>query len=326
MATVVVGEEGELAEVLEQALGVGDSLWVGAVVSLPPLGSDDHPDDPARVPQEAIRQAARRCQAAALLVAGRPGHRTMAALGEVAITLGCRLLVLAPAAPATGMAPTVVRVRGVPVIEMLPPRVPRLSLEVKRGVDMVVAAAALVVSAPLLAILAVAIRLESAGSPLFGHERVGVGGRRFRCWKLRTMHVTAQQRLAQEPALRAAYVANGYKLPDTQDPRITRLGRWLRRSSLDELPQLWNVLAGDMSLVGPRPVVADELAHYKGTTLELLSVRPGMTGAWAVSGRHDVGYPERARIELAYVRHHTLMGDLRIVLGTVKAVLHPGGE
>jgi lipopolysaccharide/colanic/teichoic acid biosynthesis glycosyltransferase len=132
--------------------------------------------------------------------------------------------------------------------------------------------------------------------------------------------------LANDPELRAAYQANDFKLPERLDPRITRVGRWLRRTSLDEVPQLWNVLVGEMSLVGPRPVVAEELVHYQGTVLQLLSVRPGLTGAWVTNGRHGVAYPQRAEIELAYVRHHSLLGDLRILLATAKAVLRPGGE
>jgi lipopolysaccharide/colanic/teichoic acid biosynthesis glycosyltransferase len=326
LVTLVVGVKAEVAAVMQHASAGGLSpLQVVGAVLFPDAPADDTPDDPAQLPESDIREAARQAHAAALLVAGAPGHRTMAALGELAITLGCRLLVLAPASIAGRLAPAVVTLRGVPIIEMVPPRPSQLVWAVKRAVDMALAASALVVTAPLLALLAAAIRVGSPGHPFFGHERVGMGGRRFRCWKLRTMHVNAEQRLVHEPALRAAYEANDFKLPEALDPRITRLGRWLRRTSLDELPQLWNVLVGEMSLVGPRPVVTDELAHYRGTVLELLSVRPGLTGAWAVSGRHGVAYPERAAIELQYVRTRTLLGDLRIALVTVKAVLHPGG-
>ena len=120
-----------------------------------------------------------------------------------------------------------------------------------------------------------------------------------------------------------AYLANNYKIPEEHDPRITRVGWFLRRTSLDELPQLWNVLVGDMSLVGPRPVVPPELAHYYPGAQRrlLLSVRPGLTGAWAVNGRHGVGYPERAEIELAYVRGWSLRTDLMVLVKTVRAVM-----
>lgn len=327
LATVLVGADGEVPQLLQGPLLAGDGpLTVLAIVPISPPGDDTNPDDPARVPSDAIREAARQHDASALLVAGTVGPRMMVALGEVAIALGCRLLVPAPMTRTGALAPTVTWVRGVPVVEMVPPAPGALAAGVKRALDLLVASAGLLATAPLLALLAAAIRLDSHGSPFFGHERVGVGGRRFRCWKLRTMHADAEARLEQDSALRAAYEANDYKLPESLDPRITRVGRWLRRSSLDELPQLWNVLVGEMSLVGPRPVVAEELAHYQGTVLQLLSVRPGLTGAWVTNGRHGVAYPLRAEMELAYVRRHSLLGDLRILLATVRAVVHPGGE
>ena len=325
LKTLVVGPSADVAAVMQHAeMGVLLPIQVAGAVLLPTPLDDANPDNPAELPEAEIRHGVQQGGATALLVAGAPGHRTMTALGELAVTLGCRLLVLAPPTLPGRLAPTVVTLRGVPVIEMVPPHSRRLSATITRGVDLLVAALALLALAPLLALLAALVRLESRGSPLFGHERVGLGGRRFRCWKLRTMQANAEQRLQQDPALRAAYQSNDFKLPDAMDPRITRLGRWLRRSSLDELPQLWNVLVGEMALVGPRPLVADELAHYRGAVLELLSVRPGMTGAWAVSGRHTLAYPRRAVVELEYVRNRSLWGDARILWRTLRAVLAPG--
>jgi lipopolysaccharide/colanic/teichoic acid biosynthesis glycosyltransferase len=327
LVTVLVGTDREVPQLLQGPLLGGDGpLAVHAIVPIAPPGDDANPDDPARLPADAILAAARQHDASALLVAGTVGPRMMVALGEAAIALGCRLLVPAPVARTGVLAPTVTWVRGVPVVEMVPPAPGVLAAGVKRALDLLVASAGLVATAPLLALLAAAIRLDSHGSPFFGHERVGVGGRRFRCWKLRTMYANAEDRLANDPELQAAYRANDFKLPERLDPRITRVGRWLRRTSLDEVPQLWNVLVGEMSLVGPRPVVAEELVRYQGTVLQLLSVRPGLTGAWVTNGRHGVAYPQRAEIELAYVRHHSLLGDLRILLATAKAVLRPGGE
>ena len=138
------------------------------------------------------------------------------------------------------------------------------------------------------------------------------------------MTADAELRLQRDAELLEAYQRNDFKLPEASDPRVTRVGRILRQSSIDELPQLWNVLVGDMSLVGPRPLVAEELRHYAGDVLTLLSVRPGLTGAWAVSGRHHLAYPRRAEIELAYVRTHSLRRDLRILLRTASAVFDPG--
>src|SRR5262249_5226627 len=130
----------------------------------------------------------------------------------------------------------------------------------------------------------------------------------------------AEEALKRDPELYEEYRRNHFKIPDDRDHRTTPFGRFLRRTSLDELPQLWNVLRGEMSLVGPRPVVEDELNHYEHAADLLLSVRPGMTGAWAVSGRHGVGYPERCSIELAYVRNWGLWTDFGIALRTVKVL------
>ena len=162
---------------------------------------------------------------------------------------------------------------------------------------------------------------------LAGHRRSGValavtrGAQRFGCLKLRTMQVDAELQLETDDVMYADYVRNNYKIPEDQDPRITRLGRLLRRTSLDEVPQFWNVLLGDMSLVGPRPLVPSELEQYPGARQRLLlSMRPGLTGAWAVSGRHGVGYPERCEIELGYVRSWSLTGDVRVLVRTIRAL------
>lgn len=195
---------------------------------------------------------------------------------------------------------------------------------VKRAIDIGVAAVGLVLALPVIVLAAVLLRCESSGSPFFGHVRIGRGGRRFRCWKLRTMYRDAEERLERDPALRDAYRRNDFKLPEDQDPRVTRLGAVLRKTSLDELPQLVNVLRGEMSLVGPRPIVAEELAHYQGQVATLLSVRPGITGAWAVSGRHHLAYPARALVELDYVRLRSLRVDASILVRTIAAVFNPG--
>ncbi|HEY0777086.1 MAG TPA: sugar transferase [Gemmatirosa sp.] len=193
---------------------------------------------------------------------------------------------------------------------------------IKRLLDVVVAGVGLVVSAPLLLVLAALVRLSSPGPIFFAQARVGQGGRVFRCYKLRTMRNDAESLLRSDPELRATYERNGFKIPCDADHRVTGIGRFLRLTSCDEIPQLWNVLKGEMSLVGPRPLVARELSHYPGADRDLLlSVRPGLTGAWAVGGRSRVGYPRRAAMELDYVRHWSLGRDLRILFRTVGAVL-----
>jgi len=190
----------------------------------------------------------------------------------------------------------------------------------KRMIDVLVAAIGIVVCAPLLALLAAAIRAESPGSPVFRHERIGYRGKRFLCLKLRTMRNDAEAQLRADPCLYEEYRRHHFKIPDDRDPRVTKLGRFLRQTSLDELPQLWNVLVGQMSLVGPRPVVEEELGLYGEKQDVVLSVRPGITGAWAVNGRQLLGYPERCETELAYVRQWTVRGDVRILARTAAIV------
>jgi lipopolysaccharide/colanic/teichoic acid biosynthesis glycosyltransferase len=139
------------------------------------------------------------------------------------------------------------------------------------------------------------------------------------------MHADAERRLRADAALRRQYVSNHFKIPRHLDPRITRLGHFLRRSSLDELPQLFNVLCGEMSIVGPRPIVPLESTNYGDELSLLLSVRPGLTGAWAVRGRSSVGYPHRAAIELDYVRTWSFATDLNILIRTPSAVFSQRG-
>jgi len=195
----------------------------------------------------------------------------------------------------------------------------------KRAIDIVGAAVVLIVSLPFVAVLALAIKIDSPGPVLFAHRRLGRDGRHFDCLKFRSMCSDAERVLHADEQLRHDYVSNHFKIPTDCDPRITRLGRFLRKSSLDELPQLWNVLRGDMSLVGPRPIVPLEGTHYGERLPLLLSVRPGLTGPWAVQGRSRVGYPRRADIELDYAQKWTFSQDLRILGRTPWAVFTQRG-
>jgi exopolysaccharide production protein ExoY len=192
---------------------------------------------------------------------------------------------------------------------------------VRRAFDVLVALFILVLTAPLHGLAAFAVLVTSGRPVFFGHWRVGRNGVPFRCWKLRTMMVGAEQALHETPSLRASYVANGFKLKVSEDPRVTTLGRWLRRSYIDELPQLFNVLSGTMALVGPRPVVADELEHYGGHAPELLATRPGVFGAWVAEGRARPAYPERVLVELEYVRTRSFGADIAILARSVPVVL-----
>jgi lipopolysaccharide/colanic/teichoic acid biosynthesis glycosyltransferase len=196
----------------------------------------------------------------------------------------------------------------------------------KRLVDLAVAVPALALAAPLLLVLALAVRCTSRGPALFRQDRVGLGGRTFTLYKLRTMYVDAEERLVRDPELGDRYRRNGFKLPIDADPRITRIGRSLRRTSLDELPQLLNVVGGSMSLVGPRPVLEVELgALYGDRSRWYREVKPGMTGLWQVSGRSQVTHAARAELDVEYVETWTVAGDLALLVRTVPAVLRGVG-
>lgn len=184
----------------------------------------------------------------------------------------------------------------------------------KGAADLVVGGVAFLVTLPLVAFLALLVKLTSPGPAFFRQPRVGRGGAVFHCLKLRTMVTDAQDLLERDPALRERHRRNGFKLPTGSDPRVTPLGGFLRRWHLDELPQLWNVLRGEMSLVGPRPIVPEELAHYGDRVHEFLSVRPGIFGSWTARGRARPDYPERTEVELSYVRNPSLGRDLRTLL------------
>jgi exopolysaccharide production protein ExoY len=190
------------------------------------------------------------------------------------------------------------------------------------------AGAALLIGFPVLAFLALAVKLSSPGPAFFRQERIGLGGRPFHCLKLRTMVRDAQERLDRDPELKDLHRRNGFKLPTRDDPRVTPLGRFLRRTHLDELPQLINAVRGDMSLVGPRPmerVQWEEWLEYDPDSVDVLSVPPGIFGAWTAQGRNRVEDPERILVELDYVRNRSLLLDLKILVRHLPVLLQGQG-
>ena len=180
---------------------------------------------------------------------------------------------------------------------------------------------------PLMVVVALAIHLQDGGPVLFRHRRMGLNGRPFYCLKFRTMAVDAETRLAEllarDPAARQEW-AKDHKLRN--DPRVTPLGAFLRRSSLDELPQLFNLLRGEMSLVGPRPIVEAEIVRYGWRYRHYCAVKPGITGLWQVSGRNDVSYRSRVALDTLYARKRSLLLDIWILAATVPAVLTKRGS
>jgi lipopolysaccharide/colanic/teichoic acid biosynthesis glycosyltransferase len=197
----------------------------------------------------------------------------------------------------------------------------------KRALDVAVSLAAVVTSAPLMLAIAVAVKLDSKGPVLFGHVRLGKSGKYFRCFKFRTMRAGAQAELLRDSELKRVYVENDFKIPLEEDPRVTWIGRFLRKTSLDELPQFFNVLGGSMSLVGPRPVVQEEIDWYSDEEkAEFLSVRPGITGPWQVQGRSRIGYPERTKVELEGIRTRSFWQDVKVLAISVPAVITSRGS
>jgi Undecaprenyl-phosphate galactose phosphotransferase WbaP len=196
------------------------------------------------------------------------------------------------------------------------------SRRLKRALDLVGTVIGGVLISPLVFTIAVLIKLDSPGPVFYGHRRLGAGGKHFLCWKFRTMHVNAEQlldkHLQDNPFLRAEWEQN-QKLRD--DPRVTRVGHSLRQTSLDELPQLWNVLRGEMSLTGPRPIVDAEVPKYGQVYKLYKRIKPGMSGLWQVSGRSDTSYAERVEIDSYYVRNWSVWLDLVILARTAKIVL-----
>ncbi|MES2179178.1 MAG: sugar transferase [Gemmatimonadota bacterium] len=211
-------------------------------------------------------------------------------------------------------------VAGWPALQLRMSGAEMLQVAAKRSFDIVASSVILILASPVMAAVALAIRLDSRGPILFSQRRPGLGGRDFRMYKFRSMRCDAEAILAADPELTRAFLENGCKFPNGKDPRISRVGGFLRSSSLDELPQLFNVLLGDMSLVGPRPVLGPEFEQFGDLVSVILSVKPGMTGLWQVSGRSTVAGKDRAALDAQYVAGWSLALDARILARTIPVV------
>jgi exopolysaccharide biosynthesis polyprenyl glycosylphosphotransferase len=212
---------------------------------------------------------------------------------------------------------------GTPVLSIVTGPTATIALAFKRLIDVSFAATGLLVLSPLLTALAAAIRFSDGGAILYRQERVGLHGRRFNVVKFRSMVADADARLAD---LLSHNEVNGHAFKLSSDPRITRVGRFLRRSSLDELPQLWNVLRGEMSLVGPRPPLPREVAGYDLWHRRRLSMKPGITGLWQIEGRSDPEFDRWVQKDLEYIDRWSTWLDIRIMLRTIPAMLRAEGR
>jgi exopolysaccharide biosynthesis polyprenyl glycosylphosphotransferase len=213
-------------------------------------------------------------------------------------------------------------VDGLPLIHVEIPQFEGAKHAMKRALDIVLSGTALIALAPLFLVLYVLVRLDSPGPAFFSQERVGKGGETFRIYKFRSMVVQAEERLAELAALNEG---SGVLFKMKDDPRVTNIGRVLRKYSLDELPQIWNVLLGDMSLVGPRPPLPQEVLGYDDHVHRRLFIKPGLTGMWQINGRSALSWEESVRLDLYYVENWSVVGDLLIMWRTVKVLVQPVG-
>jgi lipopolysaccharide/colanic/teichoic acid biosynthesis glycosyltransferase len=195
-----------------------------------------------------------------------------------------------------------------------------------RAIEIPLAILALIASAPIMLLLAIIIRRDSPGPALFFQDRVGLGGKTFKFVKFRTLYVDARERWPELYAYsydeRSIYEM---KFKITDDPRVTRVGRWLRKTSLDELPNFWNVLTGEVGLVGPRPEIPEMVRYYHGWMRDKFSVRPGVTGLAQISGRGRLGFMETVDLDVQYVRRQSFLGDIKIILKTLQMVVMRDG-
>ena len=255
---------------------------------------------------------------------------------EAALTAGCKVLSVPRSIAVAGVEPALVWRSNQPLVELTTPTLRGGQLIIKRFVDLVGASLALIIASPVMLLVAAVVKLDSKGPVFFRQDRIGAAGRRFRVWKFRTMQDGASSEAHRALVLR---MQNGDEQTTARtnsqgdqvfklvgDARVTRVGRMLRRMSLDELPQLFNVLRGQMSLVGPRPPLDYEFEAYDHWQFDRLQVKPGITGLWQVSGRNLLSYRKMCELDVQYVRNWSLWLDVRIMLKTIPVVLFNSGR
>lgn len=323
---IVVGDRADIEYVIQSiadpALGyrvVGASLRDDEVDSLS-VGSGVYP----AMRSHTVAEAAAALDADTIIVASQPAgdpdyiKHLAWELERTAAELVISSRISDVAGPRMSLHP----VEGLPLIHVEIPTFEGKAHLAKRALDIFVATIALVAFAPIAAVIAVAIKLDSPGPVLFPQARVGRDGRGFRMVKFRSMAVDAEE---QRAALLAANEGAGPLFKMHDDPRVTRVGRILRKYSLDEVPQFWNVLTGDMSVVGPRPPLPDEVESYDDAVVRRLYIKPGITGPWQVGGRSDLSWEESVRLDLRYVENWTVMTDIVLMWRTARVMLRPEG-
>ncbi|WP_349899805.1 sugar transferase [Parafrigoribacterium soli] len=304
----------------------GPYTVIGAVIEDSDTDRDDGPLSDIRVMRDLNRVAeyAGFIGADGVVVVGQPTGRS-AFIHDLAWQLEGKTIELILATSLANIAGPRIHFRpvdGLPLMHVEIPQFEGGKHLLKRAMDIVAASLALVLLMPLFIAIAFLIRADSEGSVLFAQERVGRGGRSFRMFKFRSMVSDAAERLDE---MTGANDGNGVLFKLRDDPRVTRIGRTLRKYSLDELPQFWNVLMGDMSLVGPRPPLPVEVSGYEDHVRRRLFIKPGLTGMWQINGRSDLSWEESVRLDLYYVENWSVIGDLRIMWRTFRVLIEPVG-
>lgn len=273
---------------------------------------------------DAMAGAVAESGADAVVVAGHleGGHRAIRDLGWRLEESGTEFILVSSLTNVAGPRIRMRPVEGLPLMHVELPNFDGGHHLVKRGMDIVLSALALVALLPVFAVLALLIKADSPGPVFFVQDRVGRHGRTFRMFKFRSMGVDAESR---KDGLRGSNEAAGPLFKMENDPRVTKVGTWMRKHSLDELPQFLNVLLGNMSMVGPRPPLPDETSVYEGSTFRRLYIKPGVTGLWQVNGRSLLSWEESVRLDLYYVDNWSVTGDLMIMWRTFKVMINPVG-
>ena len=318
--TILIGAARECANLASRSAFAprGDHLVLGVVDTAPipnPRALGGLSDLPALIQEHGVET---------VVICGHLSDAELHDVVEQSITAGCHVFSVPRTFEVAGVQPSVVWKRGQPLVELTAQTLKAQQLAIKRVVDVAGATLGLVVLAPLLAALGAIIKLDSPGPVIFRHRRVGTGGRSFLMLKFRTMVDGAEALKPSLAHLNHTGDPRLFKIPN--DPRVSRVGRWLRRWSLDELPQLWNVLKAEMSLVGPRPFPESDFMEYQVHHFARLGAKPGITGLWQVSGRSEiVDFEEVVALDTRYVREWSVLLDVKILLNTIPAVVRRKG-
>ncbi|MCU1515612.1 MAG: glycosyl transferase involved in lipopolysaccharide synthesis [Pseudarthrobacter sp.] len=326
---IVVGEPEDVRYVVQQVARKSGPVYEILGVCLPGArrGASFRVDGthvPVLSSTDDIARTARTTDADSVIVAGPlpGGNRFITELGWKLEESAAEMVLAATLTNVAGPRIHWRPVEGLPLMHVDIPQYSGAKHVLKRVMDTAMALGALLMLAPVLLVLALVVRLDSPGPVFFRQERVGKDGKVFGMFKFRSMVVDAEARLA---ALGQQNEGAGLLFKLRDDPRVTRCGRWMRKYSLDELPQLWNVVLGDMSMVGPRPPLGREVSGYEHHTHRRLLIKPGITGLWQINGRSDLSWDEAVRLDLYYVENWSIAGDLLILWRTFRAVVQPSG-